>query len=303
MKTALGLPQSLYLTFSCQFRRTTPRLRMYKKHHQASDMGRESNTLLYPVIILWCIVLGLSCGDDGINIFSTQDDIALGKQLRDEVLADTSFEVLERSQYPAAYNYLDDIVLDILQSGQVTHRDEFAWEVHLINEDETLNAFAAPGGYIFVYTGLIKFLDNKDDFVGVMGHEMAHADLRHSTQQLTKQYGIGLLLGVLSGGDPSTLSQILGSLVGLKFSRDDESEADQYSVIYLCETNYAANAAASFFEKLVAEGAATPPAFLSTHPNPEDRVDDIHALADEKGCDVNFNSSKKEWEDFQDMLP
>src|SRR5690606_12090547 len=124
---------------------------------------------------------------------------------------------------------------------------------------------------------------------GVMGHEMAHADLRHSTSQLTRQYGIGLLLTVLSGGDPGTLSQILASLVALKFSRDHESEADDYSVIYLCETEYAANGAASFFEKLIEEGASQPPEFLSTHPNPDNRVENINNAAVERGCDTAFN--------------
>ena len=154
-----------------------------------------------------------------------------------------------------------------------------------------------------MYSGLIKFFDVKDDFVGVMGHEIAHADRRHSTQQLTKQYGVSLLLATLSDGDPGTLSQILGSLVGLKFSRSDETEADEYSVKYLCGTTYAANGAASFFEKLVSEGTASPPAFLSTHPNPADRVADINQLASTLGCDTTFDSSLTDWKAFQKMLP
>ncbi|MBK8500985.1 MAG: M48 family metalloprotease [Saprospiraceae bacterium] len=255
-------------------------------------------------LISLLVFLLVSCGDSGINIFSVEDDVKLGMQLRDEILADPEeYPVLDRNRYGAAYQYVESLVADILASGQVKHQDEFAWELYLIDDEKTLNAFAAPGGYIFVYTGLIKFLETKDDFAGVMGHEMAHADRRHSTNQLTKQYGIGLLLTIISGGDPNTLSQILASLVGLQFSRDHESEADTYSVIYLCDTPYAANAAASFFEKLINEGAATPPAFLSTHPNPDDRVADINAQATEKGCDLTFDSSIKEWQDFQKSLP
>jgi predicted Zn-dependent protease len=245
-----------------------------------------------------------SCVESGINLFSVEEDVKLGMQLRDEILADPDeYPVLDRNKYGVAYHYVESVVDDILGSGQVRYRDEFAWELYLIDDQETLNAFAAPGGYIFVYTGLLKFLDTKDDFAGVMGHEMAHADRRHSTNQLTKQYGIGLLLSIVSGGDPGTLSQILASLVGLQFSRDHESEADTYSVIYLCETEYAANGAASFFEKLINQGTSTPPAFLSTHPNPDDRVADINAQANEKGCDITFNSNLKEWQDFQRLLP
>ncbi|MCB0688908.1 MAG: M48 family metalloprotease [Saprospiraceae bacterium] len=246
----------------------------------------------------------ISCGDSGVNIFSVQDDVMLGQQLRDEILADPEkYPVLDRNSYSSAYNYVQGVVNDILASGEIQYKDEFAWEIYLIDDPETLNAFAAPGGYIFVYTGILKFLDNKDDFAGVMGHEMAHADRRHSTNQLTKQYGISLLLSLVSGGDPNTLSQVLASLVGLKFSRDHESEADEYSVIYLCETPYAANGAASFFEKLINQGTASPPAFLSTHPNPDDRVSDINMEASERGCDTTFNSSASEWHNFQNLLP
>jgi predicted Zn-dependent protease len=99
------------------------------------------------------------------------------------------------------------------------------------------------------------------------------------------------------------LSQILASLVGLQFSREHESDADTYSVIYLCDTEYAANAAASFFEKLINQGTASPPVFLSTHPSPDDRIAEINAQAMERDCDVTFDSSLKAWQDFKSLLP
>ena len=260
---------------------------------------------LYVLLGIMLLISAVSsCTENGgINIFSIDDDVELGMQLRDQVLMDTSYTVMDRTQYSSAYSYLDGIVNDILNSGEIAHKEKFSWEVYLIDDAETLNAFAAPGGYIFVYSGLIKFLEVKDDFVGVMGHEMAHADRRHSTQQLTKQYGVGILLSTLSGSDPGILSQILSSLVGLKFSRSHEAEADEYSVKYLCNTDYAANGAASFFEKLVNEGTTGPPTFLSTHPSPEDRVEEINLLAKSLGCDTTFDSNKSEWKTFQDMLP
>jgi predicted Zn-dependent protease len=263
--------------------------------------------MLRTLALLLALTLTLSACDDGdINLFSIQDDIALGAQLRDEVLANPQeYPILPRSQYPQAYNYLEDIRDDILASGQVRYADEFPWEVYLIDDPGTLNAFAAPGGYIFVYTGLIRFLDEKDDFVGVMGHEMAHADRRHSTDQLTKAYGISILLEVLLGNQANTqIADILASLVSLQFSRQDETEADTYSVIYLCGTEYAANGAASFFQKLTDQMGSTPvPEFLSTHPNPDNRVENINTQADERGCDTTFDSSESEWEAFQRSLP
>ena len=156
---------------------------------------------------------------------------------------------------------------------------------------------------MFVYTGLIKFLQAKDDFVGVVGHEMAHADLRHSTQQLTQQYGVVTLLDLILGDDRELLRNVLGTLLSLQFSRSDESQADEFSVIYLCETEYAANGAAGFFEQLINQGASSPPEFLSTHPNPENRVMDIHTEAEERGCGTDYDSDSQAWENFKNSLP
>ena len=73
----------------------------------------------------------------------------------------------------------------MMDDEHVADFSDFDWELKIIHDDETLNAFCAPGGYIYVYTGLIKFLAHEDNLAGVIGHEIAHADLRHSTQQLT----------------------------------------------------------------------------------------------------------------------
>ena len=146
-----------------------------------------------------------------------------------------------------------------------------------------MNAFATPGGYIYVYTGLIKFLDSEDELAGVMGHEIAHADQRHSTRQMTRTYGVSALLGMLSGNaEPGMLEQIAAGLVSLKFSRNHETESDKYSVIYLCGTGYNAAGAAGFFKKM--EGRSGTPEFMSTHPNPGNRVKNIESQAESQGC-------------------
>jgi len=257
-------------------------------------------------LIICCFSLfTFSCSDGGLNLFSIEQDVQLGMQLREEVLSNPQeYPVLSRSQYPQAYNYLENMVSNILESDDIRYKEEFPWEVYIIKDDNTLNAFAAPGGYNFVYTGLIKFLDTPDDLAGVLGHEMAHADQRHSTEQLTQTYGLALLLDVVLGNDQGTITNILASLLTLQFSRGDEREADEYSVVYLCDTEYAANSAASFFAKLINEGnAASPPEFLSTHPNPANRVEDINAEATERGCSTEFNSSQSAWNSFRNALP
>src|SRR5690606_15543892 len=121
---------------------------------------------------------------------------------------------------------------------KVQYRSEFPWEIYIIHRDDVVNAFCTPGGFIYIYTGLIKYLDDKSSLAGVLGHEMAHADKRHSTNQLTKKYGIQTLLDVVLGNNQNLLTQIGAELVSLSFSRSDETQADDYSVIYLCPTKF-----------------------------------------------------------------
>lgn len=249
----------------------------------------------------------ISCDkNDNVVLFSINNDKELGAQVSEQIENDSSFNLMSRSEYPEAYLYLDAMVDEILNSVEVTYRDEFVWQVTLIHDDSTLNAFATPGGYIYVYTGLIKFLDNADDLAGVLGHEIAHADLRHTSRNLQKQYGIQILLSIALGQDASQLEQvagqIAGTVAGLSFSRDFEEEADAESVVYLAETHYACNGAASFFEKLEATGqAGGVPEFLSTHPSPENRVADINAQADALNCDTTLSGD--DYNGFKESLP
>lgn len=232
-------------------------------------------------------------GGKGINLFSVQDDIQLGAQVKKEIESNPQeFPILPEKGNEEVYSYIRGITNKILNTGKVQYRNEFAWEVKIIDDPETLNAFCTPGGYIYVYTGLIKFLDSEDELAGVMGHEIAHAAQRHSTRQLTQLYGIQTLLAIATGkSDPGLIEQIALGLVSLKFSRGHETEADEHSVMYLCPTSYYAGGAAGFFEKM--EGQPTPPQFLSTHPNPGNRVTNIKAKKQELGCSGSAKNVSK----------
>jgi predicted Zn-dependent protease len=229
-----------------------------------------------------------ACAESNINLFTIEDDIQLGADLKAQIDADPeTYPKLDPNQYADAYDHVERIRDAVLASDDVRYADEFTWEVTIIDDDEVLNAFAAPGGYIWVYTGLVRFLDTEDQLTGVLGHEIAHADQRHSTEQLTKLYGVSMLLEVAFGEDPGLIADIAAGLVSLSFSRDQEAQADEYSVIYLCDTAYAANGAAGFFELL--EGSAEIPEFLSTHPSSSSRVIDIDAVAADLGCSTEPN--------------
>ncbi len=260
----------------------------------------QTRRLLFAPLLLTSV----ACADaPPLNLFSVSDDVELGQQVRDEILADPDgYPVVDRGDAPDAYAHLERIRDEVLASGEVDYEKKFEWEVYLIDDVETLNAFATPGGYLFFYSGLIQYLDHEDHFAGVMGHEIAHASRRHSTQQLTKAYGVSQLVQIVLGKDPGLAAEIAQGLVSLSFSREHEAEADEYSVYYLCETLYAGDGTAGFFEKLEAEGGADLPEFLSTHPNPANRVDDIQWLAEDLGCDVALSEAAT-WAEFQASLP
>ena len=263
------------------------------------------------LLVLICVFGFSSCKDNEGVIFSTQDDINLGQQVAQQVDSTyrASGQLLERNSSNAnvqkAYTHLDRIVNRVLNSGEVKYKNEFPWTVKIIDDREMLNAFAAPGGQIYVFTGLMQFLEDEDHFAGVLAHEIAHADKRHSIQQLQRDYGIAILLSVALGNNPGALQQIAaqlaGTLAGLRFSRSAETEADNASVLYLSGTQYyACDGAAGFFVKLNSEAqGSNPPEFLSTHPNPENRVENIQQQARDKGCstasapDTDFNELKK----------
>lgn len=260
---------------------------------------------IYRISVLLLVTIGLlySCAwtkktfgkasdaVSSVNVFPYTEDITLGKQVSQDIASSPGeFPVLKRQGNDKIYDYIDGLRDKILATNQLKYKDEFAWELTIINDDETLNAFATPGGYIYIYTGLIKFLDSEDELLGVIGHEMAHADRRHSTRQLTKSLGITVLLDAVLG-QREAAEQILGALVNLKFSRSHESEADEYSVRYLCNTAYNSDGAAGFFIKL--QDQPTPPEFMSTHPNPKNRVEALAGWEKSLKCSGDMTNKSK----------
>jgi predicted Zn-dependent protease len=264
---------------------------------------------VWALILTLTLSLGLSsCSednpdDDSVNIFSITDDIQLGKQTVAEIEKNPQeYPILSETQYPVAYGHLRRISKTILDGSKVFYKDKFEWQTKIIKNDKVLNAFCTPGGYIYVYTGLIKFLDNETQLAGVMGHEIAHADRRHSTDQLTKIYGITTLLSVVLGNNPGLVAEMATAVIGLKFSRDNETEADKYSVIYLYPTEYDARGAKYFFEKIINQGGSSPPEFLSTHPNPDNRVVNIENEWKALGS-ITGQTFEQRYQDFKNSLP
>lgn len=175
---------------------------------------------LVALLIAACGLTNKKNKGKGVNLFTIEQDKQLGAQVAAEIDANTrEYPLLDSAQYSDVYAYVYKVRNKILNSGKVDYKDDFLWRVRIIHDDSTLNAFCTPGGYIYVYTGILKFLENESEFAGVMGHEIGHADMRHSTRQMTQMYGIETLLAILAG-DRAMLAQVTSSLIGLKFSRN-----------------------------------------------------------------------------------
>jgi len=236
----------------------------------------------YPFVFLFSLLIASaffqSCEQS--NIFSDKDDVELGEQFDKEIKANPKeFPMLQGHQ--DIKDYISSIGKEILNSPKIKKRSIYPYQFQVI-DDTIINAFCTPGGYVYIYTGLMKFLDNESGLAGVVGHEIAHAERRHVTQRLTAYYGVSMLLGFILGGNPSMLAEIAANLfVGLAFlknSRDDETEADYYSIQYLKSTKWYPGGITFFFDKIKEEqrkNGTTPGGLdrmLSTHPLPNDRI-------------------------------
>ena len=229
-----------------------------------------------------------------INGFSVEDDMKMGQQLYDEIHSSSDYKIVSKTENPKVYDFIENIKQTILANGNFRYKEKFEWKITVLNDDKTINAFCAPGGYIFIYTGILKYLDNEAELAGVLAHEMGHAERRHGTRQMTKTYGIKMLLDFIFRGENSQyFKQVIGGLLSLRYSRAYEREADECSVNYLCNTSYQSDGAAGFFEKIVKEEGARSEELLSTHPDPSERINNFHSLKKELNCQGTQNYSER----------
>ncbi|AYB33879.1 M48 family metallopeptidase [Chryseolinea soli] len=162
----------------------------------------------------------------------------------------------------------------------------FAWEFNLIDDPKTVNAWCMPGGKVAFYTGIMPVCKDETGIAIVMGHEVAHAIANHGrermSQQMVAQYGLATL-GELLGQNPTGGQQLLMQAVGagtnlgiLKFSREQESEADHIGLIFMTMAGYDPNQAPIFWERMASMGGGSEPMeFLSTHPSHATRIQDL----------------------------
>ena len=178
--------------------------------------------------------------------------------------------------------------------ANISGQKNFKWEFYLIDNEKQANAFCLPGGKVFVYTGLFKYISNDDELAAVMGHEIGHAIARHGAERMSRgqlaQMGGTVLQAVMVGrGNPTSTAMVMqafgiGTQLGvmLPHSREQENEADHIGVVLASKAGYNAKAALTFWQKFAKSGK-TPPEYLSTHPAPANRISNIRRIIKKRG--------------------
>lgn len=261
------------------------------------------------VLFLFSIVLIFNSCDRGkFNVFSVDDDIQLGQEVHQEILNDPdNYPILSKQEHSQLYGHLERIRDVILESEDVKYKDRFEWEVYIIHRDDMINAFAIPGGRTYYFTGLLRFIEDEASLAGVMAHEIAHVDWRHSTARLSKMYSYQTLLSIILGDNPSLAAEIAANLAlgltALAYSRQDEYEADEYSLRYLGPAEHDPRGVAYFFESFdLNDPPSTVETYLSTHPYAGDRIIEIYKLFDELGYS-DGNMFTERYLEIKNLLP
>lgn len=208
---------------------------------------------------------------------TTDQEIALGLKSAPQMAA--QFGGLSRNE--KAVRIVDTIGKDLV-ARSVAAKSPYRFSFHVLADPRTINAFALPGGPIFITEGLLRLLKTEGELAGVLGHEIGHVLARHAAEHLAKQQLTQGLVGAVAvgSGDYSTaqMAQMVGNMINMKYGRDDELESDSLGVRIMAEAGYDPRAMLRVMEVLAkASSGSGQPEFLSTHPNPGNRAEEIKA--------------------------
>lgn len=207
-------------------------------------------------------------------LISDEQEEQLGRQVKAELEQKQGIKYVEDTE---VVEYVRTLSQPILVAAN-KERPGVRWRINVIDDPKTVNAFATPGGYLYVYTGLILASEDEAELAGVMAHEAGHVVGRHSARALVGAYGLQAVAQVALGENPGTLAQIATALAGngvqLAHGRSQETEADEYGARYAAAARYEPQGLVRFFQKLQSQegqGSAVLK-WLSTHPPSSERV-------------------------------
>ncbi len=240
-------------------------------------------------------------GKKQLSLMSESQEIALGADADPGIVANFGL-------------YEDQKIQDFIntkgqQMARISHRPNLKFTFRVVNSP-VVNAFALPGGYVYFTRGIMAHFNNEAEFAGVLGHEIGHVTARHGAQQQTQQMlgQIGLIVGMVAVPQFAQFAEAAQQGMGLmflKFGRNHESQSDKLGVEYSTKIGYDSHKMASFFKTLgrITDGAgARIPAFLSTHPDPDDRFGNVKRLSDEAQKNLDKSSLKENRDEYLRMI-
>jgi predicted Zn-dependent protease len=261
------------------FRREIPTTQRAFVLHFRDGMYKRNASLAVVLATLLAAGCGSAGGGGDFNLISIEEEWQLGNQLSQDVE-----KQVRLNNDPAVNAYVRDMGQKIVAQAAPPF-NQLPWQFHVV-QDDAINAFAIPGGHVYVNTGLIKNARNASELAGVMAHEISHVLARHSTEQLSRQYGLSVIAGAVLGQNPGQLSQIAAQIVAggalARFSREAEREADEIGIQAMAAAGYNPMGMATMFELLLEHQQSQPSRveqFFSTHPLTQERLQDARNRA------------------------
>ena len=259
---------------------------------------------LWGVILAACLVGCVASGPGGKTSFvvvPTSQEVAIGQAMAQEI-ANT-----EKKLPDAAWQaYLTEVGQRLVT---VCDRKDIEYRFTVIESDQ-INAFAAPGGFVYFYTGLLNMMENEAELAAVMAHEISHVVARHGAKRLQAAMGVSLAYELVFGENSSqTLQTAVGvgmSLLFAGYSRENEREADDFAVTYMIRAGYDPTAMETMFGKLAASGTEQN-AFeklVSSHPESQERIRNTSAaVTRKKPLPPNLTLGRERYQQMIKRLP
>lgn len=224
-------------------------------------------------------------GEEQHITLSPDQEIAMGLSSRDPMAQEFGGFYPD----PKVQNLIKSIGNKLVQSTEA-RKTPYKFDFHVLSDPNTVNAFALPGGQIFITVGLLKRLETEDAIAGVLGHEIGHVVGRHSAEHMAKQQLTQGLVNatMVATYDPSNpnstaaMAQFIGNMVNMKYGREDELESDRFGVKYMHQSGYNPESLIDVMKVLEeASGGQRQSEFMSSHPSPENRVAEIRKAIDQ----------------------
>ncbi len=257
---------------------------------------RHPRILVCPLVGCALLALLLSCSTNPYTqrsqllMLSQSYENQLGAQAYQQVLQDPKIKMSQDPREVDPVNRVAARIIEVAKRSKYAETaKEFEWEVSVIKDDKTMNAFALPGGKIAVYTGIFPVAKNEAGLAAIMGHEVTHALARHGAERMSQGLiaqitltgaDIALAGGGAGAGTREAVMQALGlgAQMGviLPFSRKHESEADYIGLLFAAQAGYDPREAVRVWERMGAAGGEQPPEYLSTHPSHQTRITQLN---------------------------